>query len=65
MQLCPITRISPGCFIKSHWAESHLELFMLLWLNLGVRGELLINSCLTIDHTRLVCLPSRSSVVNV
>ena len=51
--------------IKSYWAELHLELFILLWLNLGEWGELLIDSCLTISHTRLACLPSSSSVVDI
>ena len=25
--------------IKGYWAESHLELFILLWLNPGASGE--------------------------
>ena len=50
--------------IKSCWAELHLELFTYLWLNLRLRRKHLtsfafMDSYLTINHTRLACLPSR------
>ena len=41
--------------LKRYWAESHLELFILLRLNPGV----FMDSCLAIDCTHLPCLLSR------